>query len=104
MSERVQLPRRVLGAVVALAMGALPFAIAAPARAAGPCGPPVVNPVACENTLPGTPSSTWDISGSGDASIQGFGTDISVNKGGTICFKISTPASACTITIYRMGY
>src|SRR5262245_35385542 len=104
MTERLPLIRRAVGGLVAMAVGALPLLAAAPVHAAGPCGPPVVNPVACENTLPGTPSSTWDISGSGDASIQGFGTDISVNRGGTISFKIKTTASAYTITIYRMGY
>src|SRR5215831_13670671 len=88
---------RLLGALVAIAVGAVPFLSAAPAHAAGPCGPPVVNPVACENTNPGTPSSTWDISGSGDSSIQGFATDISVNVGQTITFKIKS-AAAYSIT------
>ncbi|HYW24872.1 MAG TPA: N,N-dimethylformamidase beta subunit family domain-containing protein, partial [Terriglobales bacterium] len=103
MSERVTL-RRVLGGFVALAVGAMPLLAAVPAHGAGPCGPPVVNPVACENTNPGTPEPTWDISGSGDSTIQGFATDIGVNKGDTVFFKINTPASAYTITIYRMGY
>ena len=57
-----------------------------------------------ENALPGTPSSQWDISGAGDTSIQGYATDISVNQGGTISFKINTPASAYRIDIYRIGY
>ncbi len=76
----------------------------APAQAAGPCGPPVVNPVACENTLPGNSSTDWEVGGSGDTSIQGFATDISVNKGATISFKISTTARAYTIGIFRFGY
>src|SRR5215469_7508489 len=62
------------------------------------------NAIVCENQIAGTPSTTWDISGSGDPSIQGFATDISYNKGGTVTFKISTPAKAYSITIYRMGY
>ena len=53
---------------------------------------------------PGSPPSEWDVSGAGDPSIQGFATEISVNKGETISFKISTPANAYTIDIYRMGY
>src|SRR6266545_7131692 len=77
---------------------------ALPVEAAGPCGPPVVNPVACENTNAGTPASQWDVGGAGDATVQGFTTDISVNRGGTILFKISTPARAYTITIYRLGH
>src|SRR4051794_14180834 len=62
------------------------------------------NAIVCENQNTGTPETTWDIAGSGDPSIQGFATDISYNKGSTVAFKISTPASAYTITIYRMGY
>jgi hypothetical protein len=60
--------------------------------------------VVCENLIAGTPESTWDINQSGDPSIQGFATDISYNKGDTATFKVSTPASAYTIDIYRMGY
>ncbi|MCG2802845.1 MAG: DUF4082 domain-containing protein, partial [Cellulomonas sp.] len=48
--------------------------------------------------------SVWDISGAGSDAIQGFSTDISVNVGGTIGFKIDTAASAYTIDIYRTGY
>jgi hypothetical protein len=62
------------------------------------------NSIVIENALPGTPSSQWDISGAGDTSIQGYATDISVNQGGTISFKISTTASAYRIDIYRLGY
>src|SRR5438270_13207065 len=74
-------------------------------RAAGPdpCNP-VLNPIACENSKPGNPASEWDISGAGDASIQGFATDISVNRGQTVHFKVDTTATAYRIDIYRMGY
>jgi len=92
-----------LGAMVIL-LGLAVVVRTVPADAAGPCGPPVMNPIACENTNAGTPSSQWDITGSGDPTIQGFATDISVNRGDTVFFKISTPASAYTITIYRMGF
>ena len=78
--------------------------VSAPAAsAADPCSP-VVSVIACENSKPGTPQSTWDISGSGDSTIQGFATDISVNVGGTVNFKIKTNASAYTIDIYRTGW
>ena len=73
-------------------------------RAAGPCDPPVTNPIVCENSKPGNPASQWDVSGSGDPSIQGFSTDISVNKGGTVTFKVNTDASAYVLNIYRIGY
>ena len=61
------------------------------------------NPIACENLLP--PGKTdWQISGSGDSDIQGFATDISVNVGQTVSFKIKTTASNYTIDIFRLGY
>jgi hypothetical protein len=64
------------------------------------------NPIVVENCLPGSPSSEWDIgpNTAGDSTIQGFATDISVNVGGTVAFKIKTDAKAYTITIYRLGY
>jgi hypothetical protein len=62
------------------------------------------NPIVCENQNAGVPAATWDVNGAGDPSIQGFATDISVNKGETVRFKIDTPASAYRLEIYRMGY
>ena len=64
----------------------------------------MANDIVCENLKPGTPSSTWQISGSGDSSIQGFATDISVNRGQTVSFKIKSDASSYHLDIYRMGY
>src|SRR5512146_517534 len=69
----------------------------------GSCSSPA-NAIEAENCLPGTPSSQWDVSGAGDPTIQGYATDISVNVGQTVYFKIKTDASAYTIDIYRMGY
>ncbi len=40
----------------------------------------------------------------GDPSIQGFATDISVNKGETIRFKVKTDAANYRLDIYRLGY
>ncbi len=58
----------------------------------------------CENQLPGTPQSEWDVSGAGDPTIQGFATASSVNAGSRIDFKIDTTARAYTIKIYRLGW
>ena len=69
----------------------------------GGCSAPP-NPIVAENCLAGSPASEWDISGSGDPSIQGFATDISVNRGTTVSFKVSTNATAYRFDIYRMGY
>jgi len=70
------------------------------------CRPAMANDIVCENSKPGSPYSEWQIPNvdGGDPTIQGFATDISVNQGGTIYFKINTPAKAYTITIYRVGY
>lgn len=62
------------------------------------------NPIVCENQKPGDPASDWDIAGAGDASVQGFTTEMSVDQGQTVLFKIDTAASAVQLDIYRMGY
>ncbi|HKA03320.1 MAG TPA: DUF4082 domain-containing protein, partial [Acidimicrobiales bacterium] len=67
------------------------------------CASPA-NSIEAENCLSGNPSSQWDVSGAGDSSIQGFATDISVNRGSTVFFKLSTPAAQSRLDIYRMGY
>ncbi|MBE2224280.1 MAG: DUF4082 domain-containing protein, partial [Anaerolineae bacterium] len=64
----------------------------------------VNNEIVCENAKPGNPASEWDIVGAGDLSIQGFATDISVNQGQTVHFKIDTDASDYVLDIYRMGF
>src|SRR6266850_1012214 len=67
-----------------------------------PPGP--ANAIEAENCNPGNPDTEWDITGSGDPSIQGFATDISYNVGSTAQFKVSTTATAYTLDIYRIGY
>jgi hypothetical protein len=70
-------------------------------RLAAQCGP---NPIVCENALTGAPSSEWNVTGAGDATLQGFATDISANKGDTVHFKVTTTAVRFNIDIYRLGY
>jgi hypothetical protein len=67
----------------------------------GSCTAPQ-NQIEAENCLPGT--TNWQVSGVGDTSIQGFATDISVNAGQTVSFKINTSASKYHVDIYRLGY
>ena len=62
------------------------------------------NPIMIENALPGNPPSEWDVSGAGDPSIQGFATEISVEQGGTISFRVNTDASDYRLDVYRLGY
>jgi hypothetical protein len=85
--------------VTLLALGLVP----APAAHAAPCDSPA-NEIVAENCKPGTSPSIWQIPGSGDASIQGFATDISVDQGQTVRFKIDTTASDYRIDIYRLGW
>jgi hypothetical protein len=63
-----------------------------------------VTPIAVENQLPGNPASEWDVSGTGDESIVGFATDMSVNRGGTERFKVKTNAASFHLDIYRIGF
>ena len=60
------------------------------------------NPISIENAQTGT--TDWDVSGAGDPTIQGFATDISVNTGETVNFKIKTDSTSYQIKIYRLGY
>jgi hypothetical protein len=71
--------------------------------AKSPCAAPA-NKIVAENCNPGNPATEWDINSWGDPSIQGFATDMSVDHGQTISFKIMTDATAYRIDIYRTGY
>lgn len=98
--------RRAVAFLTALVLG-VPLgvlAVAMPASAAtDPCAVGG-NPIVCENSKPGTDPDVWDITGAGDDAIQGFATDISVNVGSTIGFKVDTDARAYTIDVYRTGW
>ncbi|RPF26092.1 DUF4082 domain-containing protein [Georgenia muralis] len=96
--------RRVAGALLGAAMlSPVVIAVAATPASADPCGP-AGNEITCENSKPGTDPAEWDIRNAGDEGIQGFATDISVNKGQRVDFKIDTDAQAYTVTIYRTGW
>ncbi|WP_250286526.1 DUF4082 domain-containing protein [Frankia sp. CiP1_Cm_nod2] len=70
------------------------------------CLPLLVGKIVCENQQQGSPQSEWDLDSpdAGDPSLQGFATDISVNVGQTVSFKIKSTASAYRLDIYRLGY
>ena len=89
-------------AVVAIGFAAGWLTLAPAARAACPA-PAGSNEIVVENCQTGSPRSEWDISGAGDTSIQGFATNMSVNRGTSVSFKITTPATSYRIDIYRMG-
>src|SRR5215471_7077781 len=95
---RPRLLHRLAAPLVLLLVGAsLAVSPAAPARAA--CG----NPIVCENQLPGTPQSVWDVPNP-STTIAGYADPFSVNVGGSINFKIRTLATTYAIDIYRIGY
>jgi hypothetical protein len=62
------------------------------------------NPIVQENQLPGNPAADWDLTGPNATNIEGFATDISVNRGQTVSFKINTDSANYRIDIYRLGY
>jgi hypothetical protein len=89
---------RVILAAIVLALG-----LSSEGRQPPGCANPA-NEIVAENCKPGHPETEWDVNGSGDPRIQGFATDISVNVGGTISFKVGTASPAYRIDIYRLGY
>ncbi|MFC7533548.1 N,N-dimethylformamidase beta subunit family domain-containing protein [Actinoplanes sp. GCM10030250] len=94
---------RTLRSLFVLTLVTAVLSVPSAASAADPCAP-VVNPVACENSKPGTPRTTWDVTGSGSAALQGFPTEMSVNAGETVNFKVDSSATSYRVDIYRMGY
>jgi len=92
-------------AMACLIVSASVLLSSAPGRAsqAPACASPA-NQVVAENCRPGHPQTEWDVNGSGDPKIQGFATDISVNRGETISFKVQTESPAYRIDIYRLGH
>ncbi|MFD2091856.1 DUF4082 domain-containing protein [Blastococcus deserti] len=98
-----RLAQRGLVTIVIALLAATGMALVpSPARAAGPCDPPV-NPIVCENSKPGSPQADWRVDGYyGD--IMGFGAATSVQPGEKLPFKVLTPATAYHIDIFRLGW
>ena len=101
--HRASARRTIISLGLAVILGLALFVNVRPAAAANPCGPPVVNVIACQNSLPGDPPSDWRVSGAGDPMIQGFATSMSVNVGQAEYFKINTPSKSYHIDILRVG-
>ncbi|RUM23321.1 DUF4082 domain-containing protein [Rhizobium vallis] len=62
------------------------------------------NAIVLENQKQGNPESEWGLSNGGSTNIEGFATDISVDNGNTVSFKINTNSTNYRIDIYRLGY
>jgi hypothetical protein len=99
-----RLPWRLWVRTAVVAVLAVSCAVLLTACAPPPACSPPANDTVAENCQLGNPPSQWDIQGDGDPSIQGFATDISVDQGGRVDFKIKTDASDYRLDIYRMGY
>ena len=89
--------------IVGLGTGLRAQAPAVQPAAADPCAAPA-NKVVAENCRPGNRREEWDVNAEGDPAIQGFATDISVNLGETVEFKIKTHSPRYRIDIYRTGW
>lgn len=103
-SRRRQSRGRSISAAFTVALLVLGLTVALPAATAAAAATCTGNEIACENELPGAEPSEWDIQGAGDDSIQGFATQMSVNRGEQIDFKIKTDAAAYSVSIYRLGF
>ena len=108
-SRRGAIPRfngrvPLLGVLALLGSLAILLSVIAEPAEAAPCDAPIANEIVCENSKPGDPQSEWDVSGAGSPEIQGFATDISVDQGETVEFKVDTQADDYRLDIYRMGY
>ncbi|MBE8470404.1 DUF4082 domain-containing protein [Streptomyces justiciae] len=97
-SRRLQGVR--LAVAAALIWAVLPQAGTAQA-AADPCGSGS-NPIVCENSKAGSPSTDW-YSPNSYGDIKGFTTKESVQAGDTVQFKIQSKTSY-RIEIYRLGW
>src|SRR6266704_6545012 len=93
---------RRLSAVAIAALLACALTGAAPRLAAAQAS--CANPVACENALPGSPPSVWDVAKGQGTTISGFADPFSVDVGQSISFFFFKQKTAYEIDIYRMGY
>ncbi|SHF73951.1 Ig-like domain-containing protein [Geodermatophilus nigrescens] len=99
-SRARSVPSRLGLVLVALVLATVGLAtVPTRALAADPCAP-VVNPVVCENSKPG--SGDWVVTP--DSSIEGFTTDISADLGDRVEFKVRTDSSDYRIDVYRLGW
>ena len=95
-----RLARLVLLAGLAVAAAALLSACQPPAPG---CANPA-NEIVAENCKAGSPASEWDVQGDGDPSIQGFATDISVDRARRSTSRSTPTPRDYRLDIYRMGY
>ena len=106
-------PRFVLGTLalgIAVIFSGHVLAVQQPGRAPAlapaapdPCASPA-NKVIAENCKPGNPSTEWDVHAAGDPTIQGFSTDMSVNVGQRVDFKVRTHSPKYRVDIFRLGW
>ena len=96
----------ILAGATSFSIGRTPARLAAQANQAASrddCAAPA-NKVVAENCRAGNPREEWDVNGTGDPEIQGFATDMSVNLGGTVQFKIKSSSPRYRVDVYRTGW
>jgi hypothetical protein len=73
----------------------------APAAAQGGAA---ANAIVVENQKPGSPAAEWDLAGRSDPNLMGFATQMSVNLGETVYFKVRSLVPSYRLDVYRLGY
>src|SRR5581483_7386945 len=66
--------------------------------------PATLNPIQAENEQPGDPSWGNVVAPPDPTDISGYGSQMSVNHGGSINFYVTTTAANVAINVYRMGW
>ena len=77
-----------------------PGSLATPAQAS--CAAPA-NEIEAENCKAGAPRAEWYVDGVGEGNVAGFATDISVDQGQQVGFKVDATAPY-VLDIYRLGW
>lgn len=75
------------------------------ANAGAPINTAPANPVAAENSLPGTDRANWYLGATGtNANIAGYCDKTSYQPGDTVNFKVDSGNGAFRVEIYRLGW
>lgn len=62
------------------------------------------NPITIENSNPGDPTWDWVNPPNDFTTLSGYASPVSVNRGGTVSFYITTTSATYTIDVYRTGW
>ena len=107
MNQRMKTARAVPAMAAAMILAACAPTGSPPPPNPTPClAPP--NEIVAENCKPGNPASEWQVVGAGDPTLQGYTTDMSVDQGGVVRFKVDVDVVGTPppfrVDIYRLGW